>query len=315
MIACPDKFRPLRVAFVIDNTKSNSDTPGVPQSGNRLVGSDPIKQFSEDKYLLDDEDLKNLNTGGLYTHRQVAVYKAIRKLQRAGLASRVENPNFKGIDIGLSHFPLAPKFDPADKEKSSPTEEQMKNAVFHFGGNTGLDSKMTDISKIEESAQFSQKIWDTLNFTHHPNGMTPYLTAFSAAKTLLKEEKKEGDSRQGIMVLVTDGLPTDRAPSLIKEARKNLGADTRVVLLQVYGFGEISDEKQNEGPKKVLQELFTGSWKWGQEEHSTFDAYWKALLSIPNSPEVRDDQIQVRANKLNEGLEGMLKYILKCNQN
>jgi hypothetical protein len=315
MIACPDKHRPLRVAFVIDNTKSNSETPGVVQTGNKLKGSDPIKKFSEDKYLLDDPDFKNLNTDGIYTHRQYAVYKSIRKLQRAGLEARAANPDFKGIDIGVTHFPEAPKFDPADPVKSSPNEEQMKNPVFHFGPETGLETKMTDVSKIQESPEFSQKVWDLLKFTHHPNGMTPYVTAFSAANTLLNEEKKADDSRQGIMILLTDGLPTDRAPSKIIEARKNLGTGNRVVLLQVYGFGEISDEKQNEGPKKTLAEMFKDGWKWGQEEHSSFETYWKALLAIPNSPEVRDDQLQVQTNKLNKGLDGLLKYLLKCNQN
>ncbi|NBX16643.1 MAG: VWA domain-containing protein [Proteobacteria bacterium] len=315
MMGCPDKSRPLRVAFVIDNTRSNSETPGIPQSGDKLQGSDPIRNFAEQKYLLDDPDFKNLNTDGLYTNRQFAVYKAIRRLQRAGLEARASNPDYKGMDVGISHFPLAPKYNRDDKEKSSPTEEQMKNAVFHFGENTGLKSKMTDISVIEESAEFSQNIWNTLKFTHHPNGMTPYLTAFSAANTLLNEEKKEGDPRQGVMVLVTDGLPTDRSPSKIKKARKNLGKENRVVLLQVYGDGEISDESQNQGPKSVLEGLFTGPLKWGLEEHSSFANYWKALLAIPASPEVRDDQIQVNSSKLNESLDGMLKYILNCNQN
>lgn len=310
MVACSDPYRPVRVAFVVDNTRSNSETPGKVQSGANLNGSDPIKQFSDDKYLLKDEDLAGLNTEGLYTHRQYAVYKAIRKLQKAALEARTANPNFAGIDIGLSHFPRTPS-----EPNSVPTEQDMSEPVFYSGGNTGLPEKMNDVSKIPTSGEFNQKIWDTLKFTHLPNGMTPYVTAFKAAKTLLNQEKKPDDKRSGVMILVTDGLPSDRVPSQIIEARKELGKDNRVVLLQLYGFGEINDEKQNEAPKKKLSEMFSNEFKWGQEEHPNFESYWKALLAIPNSPQVRDDQIQVKSNQLNKGLDDMLKYIITCGGN
>ncbi|MEN9810711.1 MAG: hypothetical protein RLZZ488_2278 [Pseudomonadota bacterium] len=307
LVACPDDFRPLRVAFVVDNTGSNGAKPGdVQRESQPLKGSDPLRTFDDAKYLLKgDADFAGLNTENVYTYRQYAVYKAIRKLQTSGLAARKNNPKYEGIDIGIAHFPKA--------ESEVPTELEMSEPVYYFGGNTGLQSKMTDVSQIAESPTFNQQIWDTLKFTHKTNGMTPYVTAFTAAQNMLIAEKKAEDKRQGLMIIVTDGLPTDRVPSAIKAARKALGADTRVVLMSIYGDDNINDEEQNKAPKEQLASLFKNdSFKWGQEEHSSFDSYWNALLAIPNSNEVRDDFIKVNSNKLKKSVDELLDRYLKC---
>lgn len=306
LVACPDDFRPLRVAFIVDNTGSNNAKPTEVQREPNYVGSDPVKTFDDAKYLLkNDKSLSEIDTGNIYTYRQNAVYKSIKKLQAAGIAARKSNPKYEGIDVGLAHFPKA--------TSAAPLEEEMKDPVFYFGSNTGLPTKMTDVSQIAESATFNKQIWDTLKFTHSTNGMTPYVTAFSAAQDLLIAEKKADDKRQGLMIIVTDGLPTDRAPSAIKAARKALGSQTRVVLMSIYGSDSIDDETQNKAAKTSLEELFKSeSFKWGQEEHSSFKSYWDALLAIPNSNEVRDDFIKVNSSKLNESIDGVLDRYLNC---
>lgn len=304
LLACPDEFRPLRVAFIVDNTGSNGAKPGNIQRPPVLKGSDAIKSFDDDKYLLKDTDFSGLDTGNIFTYRQYAVYKSILKLQKSGIASRKSNSKYTGIDVGVAHFPKV--------SGDTATEEEMKEPVFYNGDSTGLPSKMTDVSQIESSTSFNQKLWNMLKFTHDSRGLTPYVTAFTAANSLLIDEKKADDQRQALMILVTDGLPTDRTPSSIKAARKALGANTRVVLLSIYGSDEVDDEVQNKEAKASLSALYSGGLEWGKEEHSTFESYWKALVAIPSSNEVRDDYIQVNSRNLQKSLDGVLDRYLTC---
>ncbi|NBO37337.1 hypothetical protein EBU99_02005 [bacterium] len=310
MPACPDDFRPLRVAIIVDNTGSNGASPGNVEKGPNYSGTDVLKSFSDDKNLLDDE-IKALNTATGYTDRQLAVFKAVAKLQKSGLAARAKNANFAGIDVGIAHFPYAP----ANLSQSQAYDENlMYKAVYHNGPETGLPNAMTDVSKISESTTFNQKLWSTLDFTHYSRGMTPYKTAFEAAYELLSSEKnkKQGETRAGLMILVTDGLPTDRKPSEIAAARASLGKDTRVVLMSVYAANP-NDENQNSAAKTSLQKLFNSSdFNWGKEEFAAFTDYWNALLKVPQSDSVRDDYIQVKSTDLKQSLDNVIDRYVSC---
>ena len=305
---CTDPVRPLRVAFVIDNTGSNAATPGEIQKGPNFVGTDPVKSFTNSKWLLNDSDLKPLGSDTQYTDRQVAVYKAILKLQRAAAEARAKKPSFAGIDVGVAHFPYAPPGLPAG---AAVDVEDLSKAVFHNGGNTGLSDKMTDVSKITYTDTWRGQLWNMLKFTHYSRGMTPYVTAFSAAKELLVTAKKDpNDTRQGLMIFVTDGLPTDRKPSEIIAGRGSIGKDNRVALMSIYQ-AEANDDVQNEPAKIALKTVYEESG-WGQEEYPTFDAYWGALRKIPQSGEVRDDYFQVKVTDFQKSLDQLLDRYLKC---
>lgn len=306
---CKDDVRPIRVAFVVDNTGSNAASPDDIQKGPNFVGTDPVKSFANRTSLLSDQEFKGFTKETVYTDRQVAVYKAILKLQKAAAAARAKNISFQGIDIGVAHFPYAPPNlklgDPVDVD-------DLKKAVFHNGVGTGLSNPMTEISKISSTEEWNKQLWNMLNFTHYSRGMTPYVTAFQAANELLVSEKnkKAGDTRPGLLILVTDGLPTDPKPSDIVAARLALGKDTRVALLSVYQANE-DDEAQNAPAKNTLKSIFESDG-WGKEEHQTFDSYWNALRKIPQSNDVRDDYFQVKATNLQGSLDQLLDRYIKC---
>lgn len=309
--ACSDEFRPLRVAFVVDNTGSNNASPDEVQSGSNLVGTDPLKSFSDNKYLLRDSDLTQLSTSDVFTDRQVAVYKSIVKLQRAAEAAKKKDPNYEGIDVGVAHFPYAP---PNQPPSYSSTTSDLNTPVFHNGAGTGLSDAMSNLSKVTGSTEWNNQIWNMLKFTHYSRGMTPYVTAFNAAKELLTSEKnkKASDTRLGLMILITDGLPTERVPSEIPKARAALGMDTRVVLMSIYAADD-NDEEQNAEARSSLEKLYNNaSFNWGREEHSSFASYWNALMQIPRSPEVRDDYIQIRSNLLLKSLDGVIDRYISC---
>ncbi|MBM3383323.1 MAG: hypothetical protein FJY29_12935 [Betaproteobacteria bacterium] len=317
--ACADPVRPLRVAFVIDNTGSNAATPGEVQKGPNFIGTDPVKSFVNAKFLLKDTDLAPLAPETEYTDRQIAVYKAILKLQRAAADARAKKPSFAGIDVGVAHFPYAPPGLPSvlkelteeEKQRAAVSEEDLAKAVFHNGASKGLSDKMTDVSKIAFSDSWRNQIWKMLEFTHYSRGMTPYVTAFNAAKELLVAAKKDAnDTRQGLMIFVTDGLPTDRKPSEIVAGRAAVGKDNRVALMSIYQ-AEANDDEQNKDSKASLKNAYT-TLGWGTEEHASFDSYWGALRKVPQSGDVRDDYFQVKVTDFQKSLDQLLDRYLKC---
>jgi hypothetical protein len=306
---CTEPVRPLRIAFVIDNTGSNNADPSDVQNPKNTSGTDPVKSFSGQFHLLDNENLNFLDASDVYTDRQVAVFLAIKKLQKASAEARVKNPDFKGIDVGVAHFPFAP----AGLARNAPVDESdLAKHVLHNGAATGLPDVMTDVSKIAYSESWRNQIWNMLKFTHTSRGLTPYATAFEAAYKLLvsSEVKKDGDDRPGLMVLITDGLPSDRLPSKIYSARQELGTDTRVAIMSVFQ-PNANEEQQNKPARDALAKAYD-EYDWGKDEYQTFDAYWNALREVPKSPKVRDDELEIESKNLLTSMDELLNRYLKC---
>jgi len=306
---CTEPVRPLRIAFVIDNTGSNNADPSEIQKPKDTVGTDPVKSLNGQLHLLNNDNLNFLAASDVYTDRQVAVFLAIQKLQKASADARAKNPDFKGIDVGVAHFPFAPAGIARD---AAVDESDLAKSVLHNGEATGLPDIMTDVSKIAFSTSWRDQIWKMLKFTHTSRGMTPYTTAFDAANRLLvsSEGKKAGDDRPGLMVLITDGLPSDRMPSKIYEARQALGTDTRVVIMSVFQPGA-NEDQQNKPARDSLAKAYT-EYDWGKEEYQSFDAYWNALKAVPKSPKIRDDEFAIESKNLLTSMDQLLDRYLKC---
>lgn len=308
MAPCTEPVRPLRIAFIIDNTGSNNAYPTDIQNPKDTNGTDPVKSLKGQLHLLNNENLNFLTQNDVYTDRQVAVFLAILKLQKAASEARSKNPSFKGIDVGVAHFPYAPEglargeFEGID----------LSRYVLHNGSGTGLDDVMTDVSKVSFNEGWRNKVWEMLKFTHASHGMTPYTTAFEAGNKLLisGDVKKADDDRPGLMVLVTDGLPTDELPSKIYAAREALGTDTRVVIMSIFQ-ANVNEEEQNKPARDALAKMFAGDG-WGQGEHGSFDSYWNALKAVPKSPKVRDDEFAIESRNLLTSMDQLLDRYLKC---
>ena len=306
---CTEPVRPLRVAFVIDNTGSNNADPSDVQNPKKTNGTDPVKSLNGQLHLLNNENLNFLDKSDVYTDRQIAVFLAIRKLQKASAEARAKNADFKGIDVGVAHFPYSPE---GLARGAAVDESDLAKSVLHNGESTGLPDVMTDVSKLTYSDAWRDKVWNMLKFTHTSRGMTPYTTAFEAANSLLvsSEVKKAGDDRPGLMVLITDGLPSDRLPSKIYAARQTLGTDTRVVIMSVFQPGANEDE-QNKPARDALAQAYN-DYDWGKEEYQSFDAYWNALNEVPKSPKVRDDEFAIESKNLLTSMDQLLERYLKC---
>lgn len=295
MSPCQDAYRAARIVFVIDNTESNGAKPGV--IGFDQKGTDEVKSFSNRPRLLDAPEMKIFAQQDRYTHRQLAVYQSIVRLRQAAVAARSKNPDFEGIDVGVAHFPASAK--------------DLSNAVFHHGEKTGLPFPMTELSSINGNEEWNRKIWDMLSFTHESAGITPYITAYNAAKELLlsPRNRKSKDNRPMFMMFITDGLPTDSKPQDIIAARRELGKETTVKLLSIYRQKE-DDLEQNAAAKETLKKLYT-EHKFGRD-FSDFEDYWNAMKKIPNSKEVSDSYTQINTARVSDSLLSHLEQILSC---
>lgn len=308
LLACPDLFRPLRIAFIIDNTGSNGASPGQVSKPGQGIGTDHLKIFADRTSLLTLPEMNLFSKSEQYTNRQVAVYQAIVKLQQAAAAARAKNPNFEGIDVGVAHFPYAPEGlsanDPVDMD-------DLKKAVFHNGEQKGLPDAMTDLSKVSASEEWKRRIWKMLAFTHYSRGMTPYVTAFNAAKELLlsPQNMKPNDKRQMIVFLITDGLPTDERPKDIPAARAALGKETNVKIISVYK-DDANDELQNAEAKKTLKSAYD-DYQYGAE-YKTFEEYWSVLKSMPASSDVSDSYSQIDTARTADSLTSHIDNVLSC---
>lgn len=304
---CTEPVRPLRIAFIIDNTGSNNAYPEDVQVGPDYSGTDPVKSLKGKLNLL-NKDLSFLTENDVYTDRQMAVFLGILKLQKVASDARSKNQSYRGIDVGVAHFPYAPE----GQKRGDFNNIDLSRFVLHNGSGTGLSDLMTDVSKVEQSDSWKRELWNMLKFTHSSHGMTPYTTAFDAGQKLLisSEAKKAEDDRPGLMVLVTDGLPTDQKPSSIYSSREALGTDTRVVVMSIFQ-ANVNEDEQNKPARDALAKMYAEDG-WGQEEHSNFNSYWSALKEVPKSPKIRDDEFAIESKNLLKSMDQLLDRYIKC---
>lgn len=291
--ACKGVEEPIRLAIVVDNTGSNNCTPGKPQNPAKgLCGTDPIKP--------------NAPTGdkGGYTDRQFAIWSLVTKIVKEENKRTKEDKQFLGSDIGLVSFPRGA------------SEEAVQQNVFHSGDGGVLPKLMSNVTTIQDLDRFQKDFWSLLRFTHYPDGLTMYRTALLGALRLLGAERRDDDKRKSAVIFITDGLPTDERPSLVKETREKF-KDTTLVTLSLYEPGTSLEEQSNPA-KATLQTLWNSERKWAHRpgesdgyKDNEFERYWADLGKLPG--EISDAVIPVEGSEnLSEKLEDALSIVSGC---
>lgn len=292
---CTEEYRAMRVAFVVDNTGSNSCERyrGKIQDGSGgYCGTDPVRGSSP------------RNDGEGYTERQNAIYEAILNIAANDQKAIEKNANFPGTDVGIISFP------------------QDANSLSKFkeisGNNSILPGLMTNVKDLKVTDDFKTKLWSLLKFTHSPDGATPYKTALEGAIRLLKENRAASETRSDIVFFITDGLPTDEQPSKVKEVRAKLGKETPVIFFSIYSPGK-NTEQQNAPAKESLRQAWSNpQLEWGHragvnDGFAGFDQYWSALLGLPK--EISDAFIEVSdPMKLKTEINQALGVLRTCKQ-
>lgn len=290
---CATSARAVRIAFIVDNTGSNCSSDCQVQTGNSLVGSDPPRVNAA------------LFGGKPFTQRQRVVSEAIQRIVTVDEQARAQKSDFIGTDVGLASFP-----------KPKPGTNTGLNEPVTYEGSPALPVLMNNSASLKAIPGFNDSLWDLLKFTHKPLGHTPYQVALQAASKVLPHGRKAGDTRQEYVFFITDGLPTDERPSVVREARKALGDKVKVIMFSVYMPG-LNTESQNANAKATLSDGWNNPQiLWGRKAgnndgFASFDAYWKALLELPK--EIADVNVDVNgAENLAGEVDKVLDLISKC---
>lgn len=289
---CTDQHRALRIAFVVDNSGSMSCKPGsVKTSSQDVCGTDPIKE--------------NSPRGGIgFTDRQNAIFAAITRTIAKDNATRKINSEFVGSSFGISSFP-----------RDGKSMDGLNNSVYHSGIGSVLPDTLTNTSAMGETEAFQDSLWNLMSFTHMPEGPTPYATALRGARKLL-ENRDPQDKRSDVVMLITDGLPTDDKPSDVVRAREELGKDVKLIILSLYQPGKSRDE-QNAPAKDTLQKAWNEpSIMWGHKSGNNdgfadFQAYWQALIDLPEK--VADEVVEINgSDNLEATMDSVLGSVQTC---
>jgi hypothetical protein len=284
-----DNYRALRIVFVIDNSGSMSPPPNLkPTDAQYTSGSDPA---------LEKKTVRGANEKA--TNRQEAIYKIILNSLEKDDAAKKQNPEFIGTDIALAYFPKNANEDVAVSLAGSPPLSA---------------AAMTPISGISNKAQFLESLWNLLSFTHQGQGRTPYLAALKEGKLLLKDSKKADDTRRDLFVFLTDGLPSDESPSLVRKAKDDL-KDLDIVYLRLYDQKSGGDSTFKAGLKEGF---LSSSILWARKPNnpdkyssSEFEKYWKDLIAIPEY--LTKNIIQVEnSSAIQSSLGNIIGQFQKC---
>jgi hypothetical protein len=292
-VDCAEGIRPTRIAFIVDNSGSHA-APG---------GTDPVRS-SDASARGQVED---------HTYRQNAIFTAIDTIWGKETVQKEKKGSYTGSDVSLAFFP----------RMGSNTEYQKLNLV---SGEVDDAATATKFSSITYDAAAKQKVWDSLDFTHSPSGMTPYKAVLDAALELLPDDA--ADKRPREVFLITDGLPTDSSPKAVMSASQSLvSKGIRVTTIYIFNPSKADHVVSVFGPRKptlqriettdaykVLQDSFrTG---WGQEDrYKSFAAYWKALTKIPKDKSkggISTFYIPLETSKVETQIVDLLGRIAYC---
>jgi hypothetical protein len=140
-----------------------------------------------------------------------------------------------------------------------------------------VSAKGENRSQIESALRFSRK----------PFGLTPYLAAFTSAEDMMKNATN--DKRSKVVILVTDGEPTDRSPKSVSDKADRLRA-SGIKVVSVYYNGGMSRAARNATHLSMMtrfEEAYLarpeGHW-YDPSQFGSFNSYASYLLGDTDNP-------------------------------
>ena len=253
---CISGYKPARIAYIIDNSVSHGADPSkqvdydiLRSQGGSFSGSDP---------LFIGNSIRGKRE--LFTRRQSAVYQSIMTIWDIEKKASVS----QGTDIGIAYFPTG---------KDSNNRDLLE-PVYVYGNDKTLKSKMNSLKdlRLDQDPQ-KEQLWRVMDFTYKSQGSTPYLSGMEAAYNMLKTDRNSADTRQDIVIFITDGLPTDPKLSDVMKKGKDL-APTFISVISLLYTTSILDEA------KKTSQLIWDRYK-DPDQLGSFNAYWQAVLDTP----------------------------------
>lgn len=195
---------------------------------------------------------------GQETSREKAVLAVYDLLKDFSAGEPADGP--AGSVVGVASFPTVDDYVSGYKIQTS-----------------FVTAKSENRSQMENALKFSRK----------PFGLTPYLAALSGAEELMKNAAN--DKRSKVIILVTDGEPTDQSPKSVAIKADSLRA-SGIKVVSVYYNGGMSRSARNATHLEMMSR-FEEAYKTRPERHwydqsqfGSFNAYASYLLGDSDNP-------------------------------
>ena len=191
------------------------------------------------------------------TERELAILKAFDSLNAAAAESSFTPESISTLSIA--------KFTPEDRFLT-------------------LDSFENPVSlTVTTEAQNRSILAESLSFTREPKGDTPYLNALELGQRFLASGDLKAE-HPSVLVLITDGEPTDKSPSAVRTLAENL--DAKILTIRIRNAKESSDADRRAFHASVIREEYDS---WATDSYSSLDEYIADLLAL--AADISDDEI------------------------
>lgn len=164
------------------------------------------------------------------------------------------------------------------------------------------------------------QLQNQLMFLRQPTGDTPYLDGTGLAKTLLDQVNVTfaDDGKPRVVIMVTDGEPTDRNPAAVLADAKAIGASGAQWFTVMVNNGQTRDQRATTHRNMLLRDYERSRGRkqsnghWYTENYPNFDAYFADIMSLPTN--MSNQVIEVTsANELQKViLEKIIATKIEC---
>ena len=252
----------------------SAEQQGTCQAGQQVIGAHIIFLI-DNSGSMEETDCPNVQLSndaamcGSITNREVAVLDVWERLEQI----QNEDPQSQLAQsfISVSRFTPTTVGEPWNLNDYRPSPP-----VGTFG----------DINR-----QNFQRIQGSMSFTRKPAGDSPYLNGILAAGNLLQASvsaDSEVARKQKVIIMVTDGEPTDKNPAEVRMQAEVLKAsDVSWYTFLVSKEGDFRRQRLA-AHKQLMQQNYLGIYgpsqpegRWMAERYSNnFDAYFNELVSL-----------------------------------
>ena len=159
------------------------------------------------------------------------------------------------------------------------------------------------------------KVIEALAFTRRPYGDTPYRNAVTAAKELLDQiDAQYGqDGKKRIVLLVTDGEPTDSDPAAVKALADQLKA--RAEWITVMLTSGQSRQARLDAHRKIMtnyEQNYNNGAGWRASHYATFDAYMIDVFALPGQIASRLVEVAAADQLKTVITDEIIKKVIEC---
>lgn len=148
-----------------------------------------------------------------------------------------------------------------------------------------------NIVAMETRGDSLAQLQNQLMFLRQPTGDTPYLDGTRLAKTLLDQINSTfvSDGKPRVVIMVTDGEPTDRNPAAVLADAQTIRASGAQWFTVMVNNGQTRDQRASVHRNMLMNDYERGRGRqqsnghWYTSNYPNFDAYFADIMSLPTN--------------------------------